>query len=194
MIIWDEIVVQTPTSLFFFAVGCSTTVCGQLVLLTKVQSPTEDLIDASATVPGEEEEDERGEGGSSLDAAAEAEGQSALAVAEAADDARFSVPQESDCVVRRGDSGESSRLLKPPATQKLQQHLGASQPGTSSALLASPPARSLLSQLSASTGQWTQWLSSSDAHAGPPLIPELTHEGAAPPPQAAVTVLPVLPP
>ena len=58
MIVWDEIVVQTPTSLLFFAVGCAVTVCGQLVLLAKVQSPTEELVDASATVPGEDDDDD----------------------------------------------------------------------------------------------------------------------------------------
>lgn len=58
MIVWDEIVVQTPRSLLFFAVGCAVTVCGQLVLLAKVQSPTEELVDASATVPGEDNDDD----------------------------------------------------------------------------------------------------------------------------------------
>ena len=62
MIIWNEIAVQTSTSLLFFVLGCATTVCGQLVLLSKVHSHTEELVDASATVPGEVEEDDDGGG------------------------------------------------------------------------------------------------------------------------------------
>jgi hypothetical protein len=192
MIIWDEIVVQTPTSLLFFAVGCSTTVCGQLVLLTKVHSPTEELVDASATAPGEEEED----GIDTLEniAAADAAALSDQAVTEVVvvptEVASASEPQESDCIVRRGDGGETSRLLRQPAPPQKQQQLllpssgttgSTSSPSvstaasTSSALLLpsgagsrlqpllATPVRSLLAQLSAMAGMWPQWL---DARAG----------------------------
>lgn len=67
MIIWDEIRVQTQVSLLCFAVGCAITVAGQLVLLAKVQSHTEVLIDVSATAPGENDDEEIDDSGASVE-------------------------------------------------------------------------------------------------------------------------------